>query len=162
MRKRIVQALGASDSGAAAIELALALPILSAAVLGMSDIARAYSLKLQIEQAAQRTVEQVEQEKYVLTSSYNTSLTTEATSAMSDLGYTSGNTITPNSWLECSSDSGATWTTQSSFTGSCPNATDITARYVSVKISRTYDPLFTVYNWPGSATVDGYAEVRIQ
>jgi len=161
MMPRLFQALRDSQRGAAAIELALALPILSAAVLGMSDIARAYSLKLQIEQAAQRTVEQVEQQKYVLTASYNTSLTTEATSAMSDLGYTTGNTITPDSWLECSSDSGATWTKQSSFTGSC-NSTDITARYVSVKISRTYDPLFSVHNWPGSATVYGYAEVRMQ
>jgi Flp pilus assembly protein TadG len=162
MMARLFQALRDDEDGAAVIELALALPIMCAVLLGMSDLARAYSEKLQIEQAAQRTVEQVEQEKYVLTASYNTSLTTEATSAMSDLGYTTGNTITPNSWLECSSDGGKTWTSQSSFTGSCPNATDLTARYVSVKISRTYSPIFSAYNWPGAATISGQAEVRIQ
>ena len=118
MKVHSFKAICDSERGAAAIELALALPIMCAVLLGMSDLARAYSEKLQIEQAAQRTVEQVQQEKYVLTASYNPSLTTEATSAMSDLGYTTGNTITPNSWLECSSDSGSTWTTQSSLTGS--------------------------------------------
>lgn len=162
MIARVFQALRLSESGAAVIELALALPILSALVLGMSDLACAYSLKLQIEQAAQRTVEQVEQEKSVQTSSYKSALEAEATTAMSDLGYTSGNTITGNSWLECSSDSGKTWTPQSSFTASCPNSTDLTARYVSVYIARTYSPIFSAYNWPGSKTVDGYAEVRIQ
>ena len=149
---------------AAIIELALAAPFLAALVIGMTDLARGYSTKLQIEQAAQRTVEKVEQQKSVATS-YNTMLSTEATNAMTDAGYTSGNTITPDSWLECGSN--GTWTRQTDFNGSCPNATDISARYVSVRISRSFTPMFTSRHWPGanssgSFTVSGFAEVRIQ
>ena len=157
--------LAGAERGAAVIELALAAPFLAALVIGMTDLARGYSTKLQIEQAAQRTVEKIEQQKSVATS-YNSTLSTEATSAMTDAGYSSGNTITPDSWLECSSN-GTSWTRQSDFNGSCPNATDISARYVSVRISRSFTPMFRSRHWPGanssgSFTVSGYAEVRIQ
>lgn len=157
--------LAREERGAALIELALAAPFLAALVIGMTDMARGYSTKLQIEQAAQRTVERVEQQKSVATS-YNSMLSTEATNAMTDAGYSSGNTITPDSWLECSSN-GTSWTRQSDFNGSCPNANDISARYVSVSISRTFTPMFASRVWPGantngSFTVTGYAEVRIQ
>jgi Flp pilus assembly protein TadG len=151
--------------GAAIVELALTAPFLAALVIGMTDLARGYSTKLQVEQAAQRTVEKIEQQKSVA-SSYNTGLTTEATNAMTDAGYSTGNTITPDSWLECSSN-GTSWTRQSDFNGSCPNATDITARYVSVSISRSFTPMFTSRHWPGANangtfTVSGFAEVRVQ
>ena len=158
--------LAREQRGAAIIELALAAPFLAALVIGMTDLARGYSTKLQIEQAAQRTVEKVEQQKSVATS-YNTMLSTEATNAMTDAGYTSGNTITPDSWLECSSNGGTSWTRQSDFNGSCPNASDITARYVKVSISRNFVPMFTSRAWPGANAqgqipITGTAEVRIQ
>lgn len=151
--------------GAAIIELALAAPFMAALLIGMTDLARGYSTKLQLEQAAQRTVEKIEQQKSVA-SSYNSTLSTEATNAMTDAGYSTGNTITPDSWLECSSN-GTSWTRQTDFNGSCPNATDITARYVSVSISRSFTPMFTSRHWPGAnadgtITVSGFAEVRIQ
>ena len=157
--------LAREERGAAVIELALAAPFLAALVIGMTDLARGYSTKLQLEQAAQRTVEKIEQQKSVA-SSYNTSLSTEAANAMTDTGYSTGNTITPDSWLECSSG-GSTWTRQSDFNGSCPNATDISARYVSVRISRSFSPMFRSRHWPGAnsdgtITVSGYAEVRVQ
>jgi Flp pilus assembly protein TadG len=153
------------ERGASLIELALSLPFLAAIVVGMSDLARAYSLKLMLEQAAQRTIEQVENQRSVATA-YNTALTTEATSAMSDAGYSTGNTITPDSWLECSSN-GTTWTRQTNFTDSCPNASDITARYVEVTISRDFVPMFSSRAWPGANAqgnipITGNAEVRIQ
>lgn len=151
--------------GAAIVELALAAPFMAVLVVGMSDLARAYSLKLMLEQAAQRTVEKVENQKSVATS-YNSALSTEAGNAMTDAGYSSGNTITPDSWVECSSN-GTTWTRQTNFTDSCPNATDITARYVKVTISRSFVPMFRSRRWPGAnaqgnITVTGKAEVRIQ
>ena len=159
--------LAREQRGAAIIELALAAPFLAALVIGMTDLARGYSTKLQIEQAAQRTVEKVEQQKSVATS-YNTMLSTEATNAMADAGYSSGSgnqQITPDSWLECGSN--GTWTRQSDFNGSCPNASDISARYVSVRISRDFSPMFRSRHWPGANssgnfTVSGFAEVRIQ
>lgn len=159
------KSLFGNERGAALVELALAAPFMAAFLIGMTDLARGFSTKLQLEQAAQRTIERVEQQKSVA-SSYNSMLSTEATNAMADAGYSSGNTITPDSWLECSSD-GTTWTRQSSFTGSCPNATDTTARYVSIQISRKFSPMFASRVWPGTNsdgtfTVSGSAEVRIQ
>ena len=158
-------ALRGDERGASLIELALAAPVLAALVIGMADMARAYSLKLILEQAAQRSIEMVENQRSVATD-YSTSLTTEATGAMTDAGYSTGNTITPDSWLECSSD-GTTWTRQTDFNGSCPNAGDTTARYVSLRISRSFTPMFPSRAWPGadangSLTLSGYAEVRVQ
>lgn len=163
MTGRILTRLRQDQRGAAIIELALSAPILAAIVIGMSDMARGYSLKLDVEQAAQRTVEKVEQQKSVATT-YNDALTTEAGNAMTAAGYSTGNTITPDSWLECSSN-GTSWTKQSSFTGAC-GSTDTTARYVKVTISRKFWPIFGRL-WPNSnsdksITVSGAAEVRIQ
>lgn len=151
--------------GASLIELALVAPFLASLVIGMTDLARAYSMKLQFEQVAQRTIEKIEQQRSVATS-YNSALSAEAQSAATDAGYSTGNTITPDSWLECSSD-GTTWTRQSDFNGSCPNAGDTTARYVSMTISNAYMPMFPSRVWPGAnsngaITVSGYAAVRMQ
>lgn len=164
MRLRTLSRLRTDRRGAAVIELALAAPVMAAVIIGMTDMARAYSLKLVVEQAAQRTIEQIEQQKSVA-SSYNTAITTEATSAMTAAGYSTGNTITPDSWLECSSN-GTTWTRQTSFTGACA-ANETTTRYASVTISRKYTPLFPSRVWPnansdGTLTVNGYSEVRVQ
>ena len=43
--------------GTAAIELALIAPILATRVVGIVDLSRGYSMKLQLEQAAQRAIE---------------------------------------------------------------------------------------------------------
>lgn len=156
--------LRADQRGASAIELALAAPILAAMVIGVTDLSRAYSMKLMMEQAAQRTIEKVEQQKSV-SNSYNSALTAEATSAMSDAGYSTGNTITPDSWVECSTN-GSSWARQSNFTDACSPG-QLTARYVSVSISRSYSPMFRSRAWPGAdsngnLTITGWAEVRIQ
>jgi hypothetical protein len=84
---------------------------------------------------------------------------------MTDAGFSSGNTITPDSWLECGSN--GTWTRQSDFNGSCPNATDVSARYVSVRISRSFTPMFSSRRWPGANsdgtfTLHGKAGLRTQ
>ena len=71
--------LRGDNRGAALIELALAMPFLAALVIGMTDLSRAFSMKLQLEQAAQRAIEKVEQQRSVSTD-YST-LSTEATSA---------------------------------------------------------------------------------
>jgi Flp pilus assembly protein TadG len=164
MMRRAFARLQRDERGASLIEMALTVPFLAAIVVGMSDLARAYSTTLQIEQAAQRTVEKVENQKSVATS-YNTSLTTEANNALADAGFPTGNTVTPDSWLECVN--GTTATRQTNFTDSCANATDVPARYVSVRITRQFAPFFPSRAWPGAdangnLTIAGYAEVRIQ
>jgi Flp pilus assembly protein TadG len=165
MSARLFTALRRDNRGAALIELALAAPVMAALLIGMSDLARAYSLKLLLEQASQRTIEQVEQQKSVVAGGYNTALSAEAASAMTDAGYSTGNTVTPDSWLECSSN-GTTWAKQSSFSGAC-GQTDTTARYVKVTISRSFVPMFASRAWPGAdsngnITISGTAEVRVQ
>lgn len=161
MIARAFSSLRRNERGASIVELALTAPIMASLIIGMADLARGFSMKLQVEQAAQRTIERIEQQKSVA-SSYNTTLSTEAASAMTDAGYSTGNTITPDSWLECGSD-----TTHQDFTGNCANANDTVSRYVSVQISRNYTPIFASRAWPGANSdgtipVSGYAEVRIQ
>lgn len=163
---KIAQRMHSDQRGAAVIELALAAPVLAAMIIGMSDMARAYSMKVMLEQAAARTIEQVEQQKSVA-STYTTALTTEATNAMSDAGYASGNSYTADAWLECAASGSTTWTRQSDFNGNCPNSTDTTARYASITIRRTFMPMFPSRIWPGanadgSINLSGSAEVRIQ
>lgn len=160
MKRRQLRNLLKDEGGASIIELAFAAPIMAALIMGMSDMALAYSTTVQLEQAAQRTIEKVENQKAVA-SSYNSALTAEAQSAMSDAGFTTGNTITPDSWLEC-----GTSTTHLALTADCPNATDTVARYVSVRIQRSFTPIFSGL-WPGTdangnLTVAGYAQVRMQ
>jgi Flp pilus assembly protein TadG len=159
--RAIFPRLRRNERGASIIELALVAPFMAALVMGITDLSRAYSLKLLLEQASQRTIERVEQQRSVA-SSYNTSLSTEAGLAMTDAGYSSGNTITPDSWLEC-----GTSTTHLGFSTSCANSGDTVARYVSVKIARDYVPFFSSRAWPGANSsgnipISGYAEVRIQ
>lgn len=166
MTARALLKLRDDERGASLIELALAAPFMAAIVIGMADLSRAYSMKLILEQASQRAVEKVENQRSVSTAGYNTDLQTEATSAMTAAGYSTGNSYTPDSWLECSSD-GSSWTRQTDFNGSCPNASDLTARYVSMRVSRDFVPMFTSRAWPGAnsngtITVSGYAEVRMQ
>ncbi len=162
MTRPLFSRLCRDERGASVIELALTAPLMAALVIGMSDLARAYSMKLLLEQASQRTIEKVENQKSVATGGYSTSLTTEAAAAMTDAGYSTGNTITPNSWRECGTD-----TTPQSFTGDCASPTDTTTRYASVRISRNFSPMFASRAWPsansdGTITLSGYAEVRIQ
>jgi Flp pilus assembly protein TadG len=166
MMLRLVRKLRRDQRGASLIELGFAAPILSAMVIGMTDLARAYSVKLTCEQAAQRTIEEVENQKSVATSSYNTQLTTEATNAMTAAGYSTGNTYTANSWHECSSN-GTTWTTATDFTTPCASGTTYEARYASIKVQRSYTPMFASRIWPnadanGNIVVSGFAEVRMQ
>jgi Flp pilus assembly protein TadG len=161
MRRPLLTTIGQNERGAALVELALVMPFLATLVIGIVDLSRAYSTKLILEQAAQRTIEKVEEQKSAATS-YNTTLSTEATNAMTEAGYSTGNTITADSWLEC-----GTSTTHQDFNGSCANASDTVARYVSINISRNFSPMFPSRAWPnanadGTISVSGYAEVRIQ
>jgi Flp pilus assembly protein TadG len=159
-----LRALRSDERGASIVELALTAPFLAALVIGITDLARAYSLKLLMEQAAARTIEQVENQGGVSTSSYNTGLQTEATNAMTAAGYATGNTYTPDSWIECSTD-GTTWTRTTDFTTGCTSGTQ--AAYASIKIQRSFVPMFPSRLWPnadssGNITVTGFAEVRMQ
>lgn len=140
--------------GAAAIEMALVAPLLATLLIGMVDLSRAYSTKLQLEQAAQRTIERVMQQRNV-PSDYRTTLVPEAASAAG----VAPEAVTVDDWLECDG------TRQTSGTVSC-NPGQTYARYVTVAITKTYAPMFATRflgsNADGSFTLLGQAGVRVQ
>lgn len=152
------------ERGASAIEIALASPFLAALILGTVDLSRAYSDRLQLEQAAQRTIEKVEQQRTVATD--YSSLADEAAAA-AGITKTSSNPSV-GQWLECSSDGGSTWISQgaNSISSQCPNGTDLPARYVTIQIQKSYTPILgTRYlgtNANGTYTLTAQSGIRVQ
>ena len=146
------------ERGAALVELALAAPFFAALLIGIVDISRAYSMKLRLEQAAQRAIEKIEQH-HAVDPTY-TSYGTEATTAATAAGY-SGSTATVDNWLECNG------VRQAAGTAACGTSGATYARYVTITVSNTYTPLFPSRGWPGANAqgnipVSGYAGIRIQ
>ena len=82
---RHIKSLAGDESGASLIEMGLMLPVLGSLLIGFIDISRAYSSKLQLEQAAYRAVEKVQQYN-TSSSTYNT-LKTEAAAAANSSGF---------------------------------------------------------------------------
>lgn len=151
---RVLRGLAGCEQGAAVIEMALVAPLLAAMLIGMVDLSRAYSAKLQLEQAAQRTIERVMQQRNV-PSDYSTILVPEAAAAAG----VEASAVTVDNWLECD---GAR---QSSSITSC-NSGQTYARYVTVDITKTYTPMFSTRfagaNTDGTYTLRGRAGVRVQ
>jgi Flp pilus assembly protein TadG len=145
--------LFSEDRGSSVIEMGLVAPFLAAMLIGMVDLSRAYSAKLQLEQAAQRTIEKVQVSSY--TPSDNTSLQSEAATAA---GVGTDN-VTVSSWLQCNNSA-----TKLSFTGTC-SGTEPYARYVRIEIRKSYTPLFRI-KWDRTASgiwpVKATAGIRVQ
>ena len=142
-------------AGMAAVELALAAPILAAVVLGLIDISTSYSEKMRLEQIAHRTIERVQ------VSQFKTSMeTTLETEAQTEAG--TGSTADLTYWLECN---GTKMTATSAWAAGCA-PTQIIGRYVQVDVQKPHTPMF-FSRWAGSNTngsivLHGVAGVRIQ
>ena len=147
-----------NERGSSLIEMALAAPFLAALLIGMVDLSRGYSSKLQLEQAAQRTIEKIMQQKAVVND-----YTQHKAEAAAAAGV-SVDAVTITNWLECSTD-GQTWRS-TTFDGTCETGEIYYARYVEVDIVKTYYPLFgTTFagaNADGTYTLRGIAGVRVQ
>ena len=162
---RFVRTIRDCESGASVIEFALAAPFLATLLVGMIDISRAYSERLLLEQAAQRAIERVEQQRTVAT---------DYSPIKADAAQQAGITQTQSNpqltqWLECSSDNGATWTSQgnNTITSQCPNDTDLPARYVTIRITKSFTPTFGARFFPGAnsdgtVTLAADAGIRVQ
>jgi Flp pilus assembly protein TadG len=157
------------DRGASVIEFALAAPFMAALLLGIIELSRAYSDRLELEQAAQRTVERVQQQR-TASSDYSW-MKTEAALAAEVTATNNNPTVTQ--WLECTpSDGNGTPTGEAVHQGAdslgqeCPNDTDLPGRYVSVTIQKTFTPIVAIRylsaNPAGSYTLTGEAGIRIQ
>ncbi len=157
---RLVPSLARDERGASIIEMAMAMPVLASLLIGMVDISRAYSAKLQLEQAANRAVEKVQQYQ-AAESTYDT-LKAEAGSAARAAGFTSvsDNDVVIDYWLECN---GAR---QSNYDTVCSSG-QAYARWVTVDIPATFTPMFASRRWPGANsngtfTLHGKAGLRTQ
>jgi len=157
---RRIKDFARDENGASLIELAIALPILASLLIGMVDISRAYSAKLQLSQAAYRAVEKVQQ--YNTTASTYNTLKTEAASAATAAGFTgvTADSVAIDFWLECNGARAADYNTP------CPNG-QAYARWVTVDITASFSPMFASRRWPnansdGTFTLHGKAGLRTQ
>jgi Flp pilus assembly protein TadG len=144
--------LRSDERGTALIEMAFATPFLAAVLMGMVDISRAYSERLQLEQATQRAIEKVFNNQTASTS-YNT-LKAEAVSAAQDAGFTAvtATDVTIDYWLECN---GAR---EASYDSSCDPG-EVQARYLNVAMQKKFTPTFGTRFFPG-ANSDGTYTIR--
>jgi Flp pilus assembly protein TadG len=146
--------LRADERGNSFVEMALLTPVFATLLLGTVDLSRAYSARVDLEQAAHRAIEMEQVKNYVETD--NTSIETEAETAAG-----TGSDATVTDWLQC-----GTSPTHLSYTSSCSDGV-ATARYVQVSITKTYTPLFTnsIFanrNQNGTVTLTANAGVRVQ
>jgi Flp pilus assembly protein TadG len=151
---RILRSLARDERGASIIEMAMVLPVLATLLVGMVDISRAYSFKLQLEQAAQRSIEKVQQ--YRTTSSTFATLQTEAATAA---GVPTTD-VAVDYWLECNGVRSGT------YNASCPSG-ETYARYITVTITKKFSPMFGTRFFPGANTdgtytIDAEAGLRTQ
>jgi Flp pilus assembly protein TadG len=134
--------------------MAMVTPMLATLLVGMVDISRGYSAKLQLEQAAQRSIEKVMQ--YQADSSTYSTLYTEAAVA-AGVPVTD---VTVDYWLECNGARAA------DYDAACPNG-QVYARYVSVAVDKDFRPMFGTRFFPGANTdgtytITGEAGLRTQ
>ncbi len=153
--------LARDERGTSVIEMALVLPFLGTLVIGMVDISRGYSAKLQLEQAAQRSIEKaMNGEKET---SFFQTLKNEAVAAA---GVTPS-AVTVRYWLECNGVSQNTnpATMDADYGKKCADNVPY-SRYVHVEIEKSYSPMFGVKmlgaNADGTFTLTGEAGIRVQ
>jgi Flp pilus assembly protein TadG len=157
---RHIRSLARDESGASLIEMAMAMPVLASLLIGMVDISRAYSAKLQLEQAAYRAIEKVQQ--YNTTASTYDTLKGEAAAAATAAGFTgvTDSNVTIDFWLECNG------TRAADYNSVCPG-NQTYARWVTVDIHANFSPMFASRRWPGantdgSFTLHGKSGLRTQ
>lgn len=160
MTKRIFQ-LARDERGTSIIELALILPLLATLVVGMVDISNGYSAKLQLEQAAQRSIE-----KAVNGEKETAFFQTLRSEAMAAAGVNL-DAVTVQYWLECNgvSQNTSPGTMDADYGKKCADNVPY-SRYVNVRIQKNYAPMFKAMmlgsNADGTFTLVGEAGVRVQ
>lgn len=145
--------LASDERGASLVEMAMVLPVLGSLIVGIVDVSRAFSAKLDLQQAAERTIEKVQQYQ---TDGRMETLRAEAASAAG----VSPNNVTVDSWLECNG------VRQSDYETNCADG-EVPGRWVKVKITGTFKPMFASSRFPGSNsdgtyTIHGDAGLRTQ
>ena len=169
MRRLSAIELATNERGVAVIELALLAPVLALLAIGTVDLSNAFSMKLALEQGAQRAVEKIMQTTQETT--VESTLAAEAVCQVNGettvSGVTTCNTspITANNvtvtWRLLCTDSSGTTTSQTTTDSTAFDAMSCTAgstsaRYVELRVTETYTPLFPVHFGGYSSTDGGY------
>jgi Flp pilus assembly protein TadG len=148
-----MRTLRTDDAGAAIIELALAAPVLAMMIIGMSDLSRAYSTKLQLEQASQRSIEKV------MNGQANTSVAASLKTEAATVAGVPESQVTVDYWLECNG------VRKAEYNSTC-SGSELTRRYMSVHITKDFTPMFKIKfgaaKANGKYTLAGKTSVRIQ
>lgn len=147
------------EAGTSVVELALVMPILFVLLAGVIDCARLISVKLKLQQAAERTAELASagMMNKILPSSNGVastafdSLKTEAATAAN----VPTSSVTVTYWLECDG------TPQSDFNGSCTSGQQV-GRFTSISIAKTYVPSFPWLFRSTGIALAGSSSVRVQ
>jgi Flp pilus assembly protein TadG len=154
------------DRGSVTIELALIAPVLALMVVGITDVSIAYGRKLEIEQAAQRAIEKVQQ-----TTGDSTVAETIEEEAVCQVngtnedgtcaeGRISTANVTVTYRLECVGDDGSRTATTSedatTFDALECDSDKTDERYMSVTVTDSYTPMFPIHFGTGS---DGHYDL---
>ena len=146
-----VRALAGDERGTSVIELAFVAPILSLLTMGIVDLSGAYARRMELTQAASRTLERLAADEFDVPQDANgepvyTGLQQDAATAA---GVPTSK-VTVIGWLECDG------VEQADGVESCPADTSaecsvptppadcepVMARYVQVRIEDSFDPMF--------------------
>jgi Flp pilus assembly protein TadG len=163
MMRRLVR-LRRDERGASIIEMALVAPFLATLVIGMIDISRGYSAKLQLEQAAQRAVEKAMQG---MQGDESTEIFEGLKAEAAETADVEENAVTVRYWLECNgvSQNTSTATMAADYEKVCPTG-QYYSRHLNVSIEKVYTPMFQMHwmgsNPDGSFDLVGEAGMRVQ
>jgi Flp pilus assembly protein TadG len=152
---RFRKSLLRDDRGASIVEMGLLLPVMATVVIGVADVSRAYSQKLQLEQAAYRAIEKVQQ--YQSTESTYDTLKNEVVAAATTAGFSDVTTssVTVDYWLECNGVRQGDGTPGNGYDAVCSSGQTY-GRWVSVDVTHNFMPMFASSRWPGSNTNGSY------
>lgn len=134
-----LRCLAGDRTGTGALELALALPMLMLLLVGMIDVSRLVSSRIDVEQAAQRATD------YALAVRPTSSKSTYIRNEAAKVNGVNLSDVTVDIFLECDG------VRRDSFNDVCGSTQD-SARFVSVKIKRAVD---FVFDWSSFAALFG-------
>jgi len=137
-------------SGAAAVELALALPFLAAVLLPMVDIGMAAYQQMAVDDAAQAGA------AYALAHGWNSTAIQAAVTSASDITGIAASPA-PAEFCGCPSGSSVASATCGSI---CANGLSV-GTYVTVSAQRTFTPLVPYSGYGSSVVISGSSTVRI-
>lgn len=155
------------ERGNSIVELALVAPFLATLVIGMVDLSRGYSTKVQVTQAAQRAIEKAMQAERADVNGENVDFFQTLQDEAATAAGVATSAVTVKYWLECNgvSQNSSAATMDTDYEKVCPSGQTY-ARYVTVDITKGYTPVFGTRwggaNANGTYTLHGKAGIRVQ